>query len=84
MSTMDSDEEQLTYEDCVNGPDGCTGRVEYRMALSGTGESYPRCDGHWSDRLDTEERLRQDYPDSPNPPPWFDPANAGETWNDDY
>lgn len=69
---------------CLNGPDECAGAVEYRMPLSGTGQSYPRCDNHWQARLDTEDRLRCDYPDSPNPPSWFDPAAAGEHWDTDY
>lgn len=29
------------------------------------------------------EDLRRDYPDSPIPPSWFDPANAGERWEDE-
>lgn len=76
--------DKLTAEDCIAGPEFCSGRVEYRMALSGTGTPYPRCDNHWSDRLDLEQRLRRDYPDTDTPPSWFDPANAGEHWNDDY
>lgn len=84
MASEQHPEEQLTAEDCMSGPEECRGRVEYRMSLSGTGQAYPRCDHHWSQRLDTEERLRRDYPDSDTPPAWFDPANAGEHWNDDY
>ncbi|MGH3994723.1 MAG: hypothetical protein ACRDSN_19950 [Pseudonocardiaceae bacterium] len=79
------DRELAVALECVNDadPDGCAGPVEYRTALSGSGESFPRCDKHWEIRLDTEQRLRQDYPDSPNPPDWFDPANAGEHWDSD-
>lgn len=73
--------QQSDQLECINGPDDCAGAVEYRMALSGTGVHYPRCDGHWAARLDTEERLRRDYPDSSTPPAWFDPAAAGETWD---
>ncbi|MGH4008673.1 MAG: hypothetical protein ACRDTH_11065 [Pseudonocardiaceae bacterium] len=74
---------------CINNPDGipeagCCGAVAYRTPLSGTGESFPRCDKHWEIRLGTEQRLRQDYPDSPNPPDWFDPLGAGEHWDSDY
>lgn len=69
--------------DCLNkGPD-CRGKVEYRMALSGTGRSYPRCDKHWQERVDLEQTLREDYPDSPIPPAWFDPTVAGETWDEE-
>jgi hypothetical protein len=35
-------------------------------------------------RLDLEDRLRTDYPDTATPPEWFDPANAGEHWDEDY
>lgn len=66
------------------GPTVCKGPVEYRDALSGTGRSFPRCAKHWDERLDTQERLNRDYPDSPNPPAWFDESYAGERWSDDY
>ena len=81
---MTENERRLIYDDCINGPVECSGRVEFRMPLSGTGKSFPRCDAHWSKRLDLEEELRRNYPDSPIPPPWFDPTYAGEHWNDDY
>jgi hypothetical protein len=70
--------------DCINGPEGCTGLVELRMALSATGIPYPRCDGHWTARLAVEDRLRVDYPDTACPPAWFDPDAAGERWDEDY
>lgn len=69
--------------ECINGPELCAGHVEYRMALSKTGVSYPRCEAHWGARLDTEDRLRRDYPDSPIAPAWFDPSYAGESWDDE-
>jgi hypothetical protein len=73
--------------ECMSGPEGCEGPVAYRMALSATGVSYPRCEGHWHQRLETEQRLRQDYPDSPTPPAWFGPTSGGmnewgEYWDD--
>lgn len=75
--------------ECLSGPEGCSGPVEYRMALSATGISYPRCEGHWTERLETDERLRRDYPDSSTPPAWFGPTSGGvnewgERWDDDY
>lgn len=70
--------------ECINGPEGCEGSVELRMALSGTGIPYERCEAHWQRRLELEDRLRADYPDSSNPPEWFDPLAAGEHWDDDY
>jgi len=62
----------------------CRGPVEYRPSLTGTGTAIERCDGHWGERLRFEDELRRVYPDSPNPPDWFDPADAGERWDDDY
>lgn len=73
-----------TFVCCINGPEFCSGGVQYRMPLSGTGRSFPRCDGHWNKRLEKEDQLRRDFPDSPVPPPWFDPMAAGETWDVDY
>lgn len=69
---------------CIQDGEGCAGPVEHREALSGTGRSFPRCDAHWDARLATEQRLRQDYPDTDEPPSWFDPTAAGEHWGYDY
>ena len=60
----------------------CDGPVEYRFALSGTGRSFPRCDRHWAERLDEQERINERYPTLA--PPDFDPAYAGEHWDEDY
>jgi hypothetical protein len=66
----------------AHGPDSpCSGMVEYRMPLSGTGLPFPRCDRHWSVRLDREEVIRGRYPR--NAPADFDPAFAGERWEED-
>ena len=64
--------------------DVCAGPVELRTPMSGTGISYPRCERHFELRLDLQDRLSRDYPDSSQPPAWFDPSNAGERWDDDY
>lgn len=61
----------------------CEGVVEFRESLSGTGLAIERCDHHWNLRLQKQEDHRQDYPDSSNPPTWFDPTYAGERWNED-
>lgn len=71
--------------ECLDaGPDptGCEGPVEYRMALSGTGRSFPRCDKHWDERCDRQEEINQRYPY--HQPADFDPMYAGERWDDDY
>lgn len=70
--------------ECIDNPDECHGSVEMRPSLTGTGTAIPRCDFHWEVRLTREEELRQQYPDSPIAPSWFDPTAAGERWDDDY
>lgn len=62
---------------------GCRGPVELRPSLTGTGMAIPRCDAHWSKRLDQEQEWRAVYPDSPIAPSWFDPTAAGEVWDED-
>lgn len=60
---------------------GCEGPVSYRMPLSGSGESFPRCAKHWHARLASQERLRERHPETV--PADFDPSYAGERWNED-
>ena len=82
---MNENDFLLPLSDCINSGPDCEGDCEYRMPLSGSGKSFPRCDLHWSERLDTQERLRRDYGvDSDIPPSDFDPTYAGESWSDDY
>ena len=66
---------------CMNGPEGCKGAVEYRMPLSGTGTAFPRCDKHWEDRLEVQRGIDERYP--VHAPSDFDPAYAGESWDED-
>lgn len=68
--------------ECLDGPDGCSGNVEYRMALSGTGRSFPRCDKHWHERLKVQEGINRRYPVM-QPDDWS-PYDAGESWDEDY
>lgn len=71
--------------DCMQKHEGdCAGEVELRMPLSASGQPFPRCDKHWSDRLDAQEEINRKYPDSPFAPVGFDPTYAGEHWDDDY
>lgn len=75
----------MTEEDtCLDRHTGeCEGPVQRRRALSATGVRHPRCERHWVRRVDEHERHLVIYPDSPVPPAWFDPAAAGETWDED-
>ncbi len=68
--------------ECLDGARGCGGRVEYRF----TGDrddlrTFPRCDVHFERRLDQAERNRELM--STVAPSWFDPAYAGERWDED-
>jgi hypothetical protein len=67
---------------CVQDNDECVGEVAYRDALSPTGRRFPRCDSHWEKRLVEQDRINATYPY--NAPSGFDPADAGERWDDDY
>jgi hypothetical protein len=69
----------LDHDDPTNV---CRGPVQLRESLTGTGTPIARCDKHWEQRLDLEQEIRRNYPDSPTPPDWFDPAAAGETWDE--
>lgn len=65
--------------ECLDqGKTPCEGPVEYRMALSSTGRSFPRCDRHWEERVEEQERINARYPSLP--PSDFDPLYAGEEW----
>jgi len=68
--------------ECLDGPQGCEGETEYRMPLSGTGRAFPRCEAHWEARLEQQAQINQRYPTMA--PSDFDPAYAGERWDDDY
>lgn len=64
----------------------CSGTVDFRAPLSGTGAPTIRCVWHWDRRLELQARLRRDYPDSSTPPAWWTalggPAYAGESWDE--
>jgi hypothetical protein len=76
--TQHGESEELV---CLDGPDGCQGEVCYREPLSGTGRSFPRCEIHWEKRLQTQQEIRERYPEQA--PADFDPAYAGERWDED-
>jgi hypothetical protein len=68
--------------ECIEGPEGCEGPVEYRWP--GYGErNWPRCEKHGAERVEREEAAMERYPDTPAPPADFDPLDAGERWDED-
>ena len=70
---------------CLEHSVHCQGKVRYRVALSGTGRSFPRCDFHWERRLESQAEIDRKYaPNSDVPPADFDPTYAGENWGEDY
>jgi hypothetical protein len=70
--------------ECLSeGPTACSGAIEYHR-LPNAERAFPRCEKHWQQRVQEDEKHRQNYPDSPMAPGWFDPMNAGERWDDDY
>jgi hypothetical protein len=74
----------LTHQDCLDHGHGqCNGEVDYRMPLSGTGRAFPRCEAHWEQRLDKQEETNRKY-GGVCAPSDFDPAYAGEHWDEDY
>jgi hypothetical protein len=71
-------DEYLDATECLDyDPDTCSGPVDYR-------HSWPRCAFHGEKRLRDHENSIERYADSDVAPSWFDPADAGERWDDDY
>ena len=64
------------------GEGTCEGPVEWHSMDPGLTEAFPRCDKHWEARLRSREESIERYETSDVPPSWFDPADAGETWDD--
>lgn len=75
--------ETLNITDCLDYDPSdfisCSPDVEYRMAMSPTGISYPRCGFHYDQRWETQERLTRDYG---VPLTYY--GNDRDGWNDDY
>lgn len=65
---------------CLQANDECAGEVELRTPLSGTGVPFPRCDHHWSLRLEQRERDLERDADAQRVD-WFD---AGEVYEDAF
>lgn len=68
---------------CIDGGFGtCSGRVEYRTPLSGSGESFVRCEFHWEGRLEREHGLAGRYPEYVVPHRMV--GDSGEIWDEEY
>jgi hypothetical protein len=79
---------ELLPEDCLEyghpsaGP--CSGPVLFHD-ISGRGRAFPRCNRHADDAYERHERSElARWAESDVAPDWFDPADAGERWEDDY
>ena len=79
------DEHEDAFLECLEGPEGCAGAVEYRPVPPRGERAFPRCELHseqrWA-RYDDPDSIER-WADSDVPPPWFDPSAAGERWEDD-
>lgn len=71
--------------DCLDGPDGCKGEVFPHLTLSGSGDSYYRCDHHHDLHVERVQprmdEIKRRYPAMA--PPDFDSSYCGESWGDD-
>lgn len=76
----------MDHSDCLDGPSGCEGEIFERPTMSGSGDTYPRCDKHYEayvERLTpVMDDIRRRYPEQA--PADFDPFYSGEQWNEDY
>ena len=68
---------------CLNGPEHCSGPVALWHSGGTHGRSWPRCTFHGEQRLDRYENSMERYADSDCIPDWYDPAYAGERWEDE-
>ena len=65
-------------------PSLCRGPVEFHSIDPGREAAHPRCEKHWGERLDRREQSMERYATSDVEPAWFDAADAGEHWGEDY
>lgn len=71
----------MDADECINRSEDCKGPVDWAGAPGGG--SFPRCDYHAEKRWANQSELER-YADSDVAPNWFDPADAGEHWDDQY
>ena len=65
--------------ECLEASEECRGPVEYQT-VGRAERAWPRCAHHAELRERRHEQSIERYADSDVPPAWFDPANAGESW----
>ena len=63
-----------------NASTPCQGEVYKRPSLTRTGKWIARCDFHYDLRVQEDDKRTRAGVYDVNPPEWFDPAAAGETW----
>lgn len=69
--------------ECIRSSEECSGKVEFRFPPDRDDfNAFPLCKFHWNKRLDEAEKNLELLSDIP--PDWFDPAYAGERWDEDY
>ena len=64
--------------------DECVGPVAQHYNGDPDGKTWPRCSLHQNKREEREANSIERYANSDIAPRWFDPADAGERWDDDY
>jgi hypothetical protein len=75
-------EPQVEEIRCLNFNEDCHGKVEYHLNPDRDDfKTFPRCEFHQAIRLRHAEETIRKYPI--NPPADFDPAYAGESWDED-
>lgn len=77
MSALDDDERR-----CLDESPECSGEVT--MWTTDGLRWWPRCEFHGERRLERYESSLERYAESDVAPDWFDPADIGERWDDDY
>lgn len=78
---------KLTHDNCVYNepdPDTCAGATEERRPRKGEEFGFIHCDAHWALAMEEDDAAFENPYASDNPPAWFDPADAGEHWGEDY
>lgn len=74
----------MTLECLEHDPEVCQGAVEYRPTPPFGERALPRCVFHNDRRWERYENSETEkWASMPTAPDWFDPADAGERWDDD-